>query len=176
MSSIGFFWEYNAYQYFFCLCIKAIFFLSLSPVIFSIDHFPSAITPRVHFHSWDFFCFCLFFKNKKSRTHSWRHERLPLRTRNSWLSLINAVRVPVHGIKMNHYWQTCILVPSQHLEFVFFWGGGEIELGSKPLSNNRHTWPHLHHGRNPVGDQTHEPEDEASQESDSLKNKKHVNT
>ena len=58
----------------------------------------------------------------------------------------------------------------------FCLGGREIELGSKPLSNNRHTWPHLHHGRNPVGDQTHEPEDEASQESDSLKNKKHVNT
>ena len=62
--------------------------------------------------------------------------------------------------------------------FLFFFGGGvrEIELGSKPLSNNRHTWPHPHHGRNPAGDQTHEPEDEASQESDSLKNKKHVNT
>ena len=71
-------------------------------------------------------------KIKKTRTNSWRHERLPLRTRNSWLSLINAVRVPVHGIKMNHYWQTCILVPSQHLEFVFFFcfflGGGWEKL------------------------------------------------
>ena len=54
----------------------------------------------------------------------------------------------------------------------FFWGvGREIELGSNPLSNKKHTWPHLHHGRNQEGDQTHEPEDEASRESDSLSKK-----